>query len=243
MSSEIKIADLVKASGGVPSGGTSFDAALMELTNGTPTWKFAKELRDAVASSPTDRGWSISGYALANSGFLKDAIHALEKGRQSNTSYEVKAACYFVLDKPGDGVQESKRSSDSAMHVVQAEAGRDGHHGVHPHVWTMSVVYILGRPPVFGGAPESDCFGLLDSMNLALKTVNSAQGVSANPGHPIFEVMHRQHLDAWRSRGVEASKPGVLLHLMGEWQASFREAARKRPVHSVLQDLVAHGKL
>ena len=253
-----RVADLVNSQNGVPPSSIhdplprspadlGFDSALVDLVQEAHTWVFAKALRDAVAAKPTPRGWSIAGYALAASGYLKDAIAALKKGQQSNTTHEMIASCLFVLDKCNEAVRESRESSDSLLHewqlafqTRQQELRRSlGPYKVNPIVWTMSLVYILERPPVFGAGPQKSP-GVLQLMDLAVRTLTSMWHASS--GNPIIALELENHLEAWRSMGVDAA-PDMLGRMMGEWQAAFQQAVGRSSVSKVIQETVSSGRL
>lgn len=237
--SATQISKLVEKYGGVPASDEAFERELERAARNLHTWQFAKSLEHTVGRHPTPRGWAIAGYALASAGYLEEAIDCLKKGRQTNTTHEMIASCWFVLDKAAKGVWASKKSPDSELHVVQSAVKPSGPHSVNPLAWALALVYILGRPPVFGEGPVSGFVGSLALINMAVETMTAWQGASS--GHPVFTLQLESHLEAWSNLGVDVSKPGVLGQLLAESQSEFWSAARRSSVTQVLQDLCSTG--
>jgi len=110
---------------------------------------------------------------------------------------------------------------------------------VNPIVWTMSLVYILERPPVFGAGPQATLPGILELMNLTVQTLSSMW--QASSGNPIIALQLEHHLEAWRSMGIEPA-PDVLGRMTTEWQVAFQEAVGRASVSEVIQETVSSGR-
>ncbi len=243
-----RIAALISKNGGVPASDPGFDSALADIVGRKDTWEFDMSIKDAVASSPSPRGWNIAGYALAASGHLDEAIAALKKGRPSNTTHEVVASCLFVLDRANQAVRHSKKSSDSYLHRWQLAGQWGGPYKVNPIAWTMSLVYILSRPPVFGDGPMSRSPGMLGLMTLAVETVGfmgfiQGELEAGRDADPVMTMQLEQRLEVWKRMGIDASTPGILGGMMQEWQIAFSEAAGRSTVTKAVRLLVSTGEM
>lgn len=214
---------------GVPAGNPTFDAALERLTSTADVWDFSEALRDAVHSRPTPRGWSITGYSLAASGYLDAAIESLKKGGRTNTTHEVIASCCFLAGKDEQALVESRKSTDSGLH---------NWYRVDPAVpWCMSLIYALERPPVFGTAPRPQS-GPLQLVALAVETFTALIGSTSNdPGAALIMRRKLSHLmKVCRDLGFEAD-PELLVRMMREWKSTFEKCAASSSTAQTMQKL------
>ncbi len=238
--SATRIIELVEEHKGVPASDGAFDRKLLLAAQDLHAWQFASSLEQIVRRYPTPRGWAIAGYALANAGLLKQAIACLKKGRQSNTSHEMIASCWFVLDEAGKGIRASKKSPDSRLHEAQGGAKPQRGLSVNSLAWAFALVYILERPPVFGEGPSPGFFGQLALINMALQTLTAWQGASS--GHPVLAVQFESYVESWRNLGVDvASDPLALVRFLSQSQLEFWSAAKRTSVTRVLQELCSTG--
>jgi len=226
--------ELLSKHSGVPANDPAFDSALERTVQHVDIWEFSKALRDAVNTRPTPRGWTIAGYALAASGYLEDAIAALRKGRQSNTTHEVIASCLFVAGNDQQAILESKRSPDSGLHEwyrIDAAVA-----------WNMSLVYILERPPVFGAGPRSPSEPL-QLVDLAVQTLVALVGAdSDDPATAMVMQRKLSHLmNVCKELGLSADAE-LLVKMMRAWQAAFQKSVKTSSMAQAIQELSSGGR-